>query len=161
MKVFIDNWRWQNIPFFLTSGKRLAQKRTEIAIQFKEIPHSIFRHALGESIVANQLILGIYPEEKVTLTFQTKQPGAKVCLRPVTMDFFYNQHYTGPVLDAYEKVLIDCMLGDQMLFWRQDSVELSWSFLSPILEACETCSNRKDMLQIYDAGSGGPNFVNY
>ena len=160
MKVFIDNWRWQNVPFFLTSGKRLAKKRTEIAIQFKEVPHSIFRQALGETIVANRLILGIYPEEKVTLTFQTKQPGAKVCLRPVTMDFYYSQNYSGPVLDAYEKVLIDCMLGDQMLFWRQDGVELSWSFLTPILNACETCSNRGEMLQIYAAGSGGPNVVN-
>jgi glucose-6-phosphate 1-dehydrogenase len=159
MRVFIDNWRWQNVPFVLASGKRLAQKRTEISIQFKEVPHSIFRRALGETIVGNQLILGIYPEEKITLTFQTKQPGAKVCLHPVTMDFFYNQHNTGSVLDAYEKVLIDCMLGEQMLFWRQDGVELSWSFLTPILEACETCDNREDMLQIYDAGRGGPTFA--
>ncbi len=160
MKVFIDNWRWQNVPFVLTSGKRLAQKRTEIAIHFKEVPHSIFRRALGETIVGNQLILGIYPEEKITLTFQTKQPGAKVCLRPVTMDFLYHQNYSGLVLDAYEKVLIDCMLGDQMLFWRQDSVELSWSFLTPILKACETCGSREAMLQIYAAGSDGPTFAN-
>ena len=156
MKVFIDNWRWQNVPFFLTSGKRLAQKRTEIEVQFKEVPHSIFRHTLGEAIVANRLTLGIYPDEKVTLTFQTKRPGAKVCLRPVTMDFYYNQHYSGPILDAYEKVLIDCMLGDQMLFWRQDGVEHSWSFLTPILEGCENCHNREEMLHIYDAGSEGP-----
>jgi len=159
MKVFIDNWRWQNVPFFLTSGKRLAQKRTQIAIQFKEVPHSIFRQTLGEAIVANRLILGIYPEEKVTLTFQTKQPGAKVCLRPVTMNFYYNQNYSGPILDAYEKVLMDCMLGDQMLFWRQDSVEHSWSFLTPILDECENCSNRAEMLHVYEAGSRGPRFL--
>ena len=158
MKVFIDNWRWQNVPFVLTSGKRLAQKRTEIAIQFKEVPHSIFRQTLGETIVANRLILGIYPEEKVTLTFQTKQPGAKVCLRPVTMNFYYNQNYSGPILDAYEKVLIDCMLGDQMLFWRQDSVERSWAFLTPVLQGCEDCHNREEMLHIYNAGSRGANF---
>ncbi len=156
MKVYVDNWRWQGVPFFITSGKRLAQKLTEIVIQFKEVPHSIFRRVLGEEIVANKMVLGIYPQEKITLTFQTKNPGAKVCLRTVTMDFHYSHNYTGPVLDAYEKVLLDCMLGDQMLFWRQDGVELCWSFLSPILEACETCEDRAERLHLYKAGSWGP-----
>jgi glucose-6-phosphate 1-dehydrogenase len=156
MKVFVDNWRWQGVPFFLTSGKRLAQKITEIAIQFKEVPHSMFRHILGEEITANRLILGIYPEEKITLTFQTKNPGTRVCLRYVRMDFNYQQNYEGPALDAYEKVLLDCMLGDQMLFWRQDGVELCWSFLTPILSECETCGYRADMLRFYKSGSWGP-----
>jgi glucose-6-phosphate 1-dehydrogenase len=156
MKVYLDNWRWQGVPFYMTSGKRLGAKLTEIAIQFKTVPHSLFRHILGETIVANRLIIGIYPEEKITLTFQTKNPGARVCLRTVTMDFNYQQNYTGPVLDAYEKVLIDCMLGDQMLFWRQDSVERSWSFLTPILERCEDCDDRQEMLEFYPAGSAGP-----
>jgi len=156
MKVFIDNWRWQGVPFFLTSGKRLAKKLTEIEIQFKGIPHSMFRQTLGETIAANRLILGIYPDEKITLTFQTKNPGARVCLRSATMDFFYNQNYTGPILDAYEKVLIDCMLGDQMLFWKQDGVEQCWSFLTPILNECETCGNRAEMLHFYESGSWGP-----
>jgi len=156
MKVFVDNWRWQGVPFFITSGKRLAQKLTEIAIQFKEVPHSMFRSVLGEHISANRLILGIYPEEKIALTFQTKNPGAQVRLRSVTMDFSYNQGYTGPVLDAYEKVLLDCMLGDQMLFWRQDGVELCWSFLTPVLWGCETCTNRAEMLLPYKPGTWGP-----
>jgi glucose-6-phosphate 1-dehydrogenase len=156
VKVFLDNWRWQGIPFYLTSGKRLAQKITEIAIQFKTVPHSMFRHVLGEAIVANRLTLGIYPEEKITLTFQTKNPGARVCLRTVTMDFHYHQNYSGPIFDAYEKVLIDCMLGDQMLFWRQDGVERSWSFLTPILKECESCGDREEMLHFYRAGSSGP-----
>ena len=89
MTVFVDNWRWQGVPFFLTSGKRLAKKLTEIAIQFKEVPHSMFRDVLGENILANRLVLGIYPEEKISMTFQTKKPGARVCLRSVTMDFSY------------------------------------------------------------------------
>jgi len=156
MKVYVDNWRWQGVPFFLTSGKRLAEKLTQIEIQFKEVPHAMFRQTLGDTITANRLTLGIYPDERVTLTFQTKRPGAKMCLRPVTMDFPYHQDYAGPVLEAYEKVLIDCMLGDQMLFWHQDSVELCWSFLTPILESCETCGNRTEMLHIYQAGSSGP-----
>jgi glucose-6-phosphate 1-dehydrogenase len=156
MKVFLDNWRWQGVPFYLTSGKRLKRKLTEIAVQFKEVPHSMFRKTIGEHITANRLILGIYPEEKITLTFQTKNPGARVCLRTVTMNFHYHQNYTGPVLDAYEKVLIDCMLGDHMLFWRQDGVELCWSFLTPILKQCETCGDQAGLLVQYEAGTWGP-----
>ena len=156
MKVFIGNWRWKGVPFYLTSGKRLANKLTEINIQFKEVPHSMFRPVLGDHISANRLTLGIYPEEEITLTFQTKYPGAKVCLRSVTMDFLYHQNYSGPILDAYEKVLIDCIQGDQTLFWRQDAVELSWSFLTPILEECETCGDRGERLEFYESGTWGP-----
>jgi glucose-6-phosphate 1-dehydrogenase len=156
MKVYLDNWRWQGVPFFISSGKRLSQKRTEIAIQFKAVPHSMFRNTLGEAITANRLTLGIYPHECITLTFQTKNPGAAVCLRAVTMDFNYHQNYSGPVLDAYEKALLDCMLGDHMLFWRQDAVELSWAFLSPVLNACESCEERGRRLHFYAAGRNGP-----
>ena len=156
MKVFVDNWRWQGVPFHVTSGKRLAKKLTEIVIRFREIPHSMFRQVLGEDVRANRLTLGIYPEEKITLTFQTKTPGARVGLRSVTMEFHYHQGYEGPALDAYEKVLLDVMMGDHMLFWREDGVELCWSFLTPILEECEMCSSRAEMLLPYAAGSLGP-----
>ena len=159
IKVFLDNWRWQGVPFYLTSGKRLAKKLTEVVIQFKEVPHSMFRQTLGEQITPNQLILGIHPDERISLTFQTKNPGAKVCLRSVTMDFNYHQDYTGPVLDAYEKVLLDCISGDHMLFWRQDGVELCWSFLTPILKECETCDDRSKLLLPYESGSWGPEAV--
>jgi glucose-6-phosphate 1-dehydrogenase len=156
MKLFIDNWRWQGVPFYLTSGKRLPRKLTQVSIRFKGVPHSMFRQTLEETITANQLVLGIFPDEKIVLTFQTKTPGARVQLRSVTMDFNYYQDQAGPFLDAYEKVLQDCMLGDQMLFWRQDGVEACWSFLTPILEGCETCRDRSDMLHIYAAGTWGP-----
>ena len=156
MKVFVDNWRWQGIPFILTSGKRLARKLTQIAIQFREVPHSMFRQVLGETINPNRLTLGIYPAEEISLTFQTKTPGPRVCLRNVTMNFFYHQEETGLKLEAYEKVLLDCMLGDHMLFWRQDAVEQCWSFLTPILAECETCGDRAQTLQTYPAGSRGP-----
>jgi len=159
MKVLIDNWRWQGVPFYLTSGKRLSKKLTEIVIHFKDVPHSLFRQTLGEEITANQLILGIYPDEKISLTFQTKNPGAKLCLRSVAMDFQYHQNYSGPVLDAYEKALLDCMLGDHMLFWRQDGVEICWSFLTPILDKCETCQDRSRMLLSYESGSWGPRLL--
>ena len=156
MTVYVDNWRWQGVPFYLMSGKRLAKKLTEIVIQFKKVPHSMFRQHLGEHIAANRLILGIQPEEKITCTFQTKNPGATFCLRSVTMDFDYHQNYTGPRLDAYEKCLLDCMQGDHMLFWRQDGVELSWAFLTPIIEQCEGCTDLGKELRLYESGSWGP-----
>jgi glucose-6-phosphate 1-dehydrogenase len=156
MKVFVDNWRWQGVPFFLTSGKRLAEKRTHIEIRFREVPHSMFRQMLGGTIHPNRLMLGVYPAEEISLTFQTKTPGPRVCLRNVTMDFFYHQEAQGFMLEAYEKVLLDCMLGDQMLFWRQDAVEQCWAFLTPILTECEICENRSQMLRIYPSGSWGP-----
>lgn len=159
MKVYLDNWRWQGVPFLLTSGKRMGNKLTEISVRFKNVPHLMFRRTLEENIPANQLVLGIYPDEKITLTFQTKNPGATVCLRTVTMDFHYDQNYSGPVLDAYEKVLIDCMLGDQMLFWNQDGVELCWKFLTPILERCESCDDPAELLHFYEAGGKGPRAV--
>jgi glucose-6-phosphate 1-dehydrogenase len=159
MKLFIDNWRWQGVPFYLTSGKRLPRKLTQISIRFKGVPHSMFRQALEETITANQLVLGIFPEEKIVLTFQTKMPGVQMQLRSVTMDFNYYQDQAGPFLDAYEKVLQDCMLGDQMLFWRQDGVEACWSFLTPILDGCETCRDRSELLHTYAAGTWGPTAI--
>jgi glucose-6-phosphate 1-dehydrogenase len=156
MTVFVDNWRWQDVPFYLTSGKRLAKKLTEIVIHFKSVPHLLFQPVLEDTITANVLTLRIYPDEKINLTFQTKNPGAAVCLRSVTMDFNYKHNYSGPILDAYEKALLDCMEGDQTLFWRQDAVELCWSFLEPVLERCEHCAERAENLFNYDAGSWGP-----
>ena len=156
MRVFIDNWRWRGVPFYLVSGKRLARKITRIVVQFKRVPHSMFRNVLGEEILANRLVLGIYPEERITLTFQTKYPGPRNCLRPVTLDFSYDQNYSGPSLEAYEKVLLDCIQGDQMLFWSNNGVKLSWSFLTPILQDCETCGDRGARLHPYESGSWGP-----
>jgi len=156
MRVFIDNWRWRGVPFYLVSGKRLPAKLTQIIIQFKEAPHSLFQSVhLGE-IAANRLILGIYPEEKITLTFETKNPGATVCLRQVTMEFPYYQNYRGPVMAAYEKSLIEVVQGDQTLFWRQDAVEACWSYFSPVIEACESCADLAALLHPYPAGTWGP-----
>ncbi len=155
-KVFIDSWRWQGVPFYLRSGKRMATKLTEIAIQFKGVPNLMFRNVLAEDIHPNVLILRIQPDERITLTFQTKLPGAKVCLQPVTMNFHYSSFQEGALLDAYEKVILDCLLGDHMLFVRQDGVEECWTFLSPVLEACETCKNREQSLHFYPAGTWGP-----
>ncbi|MCF8033403.1 MAG: glucose-6-phosphate dehydrogenase [Desulfarculaceae bacterium] len=156
MKVFVDNWRWQGVPFYITSGKRLAQKLTRIEIQFREVPHSLFRQVLGEEIKANRLVLNIQPNEEITLYFQAKQPGGEVDLRTVGLHFEYQDGAARQGLEAYEKALADAMLGDQMLFWRQDGVDLCWAFLDPVLEACESCGDRADRLHRYRAGSWGP-----
>jgi glucose-6-phosphate 1-dehydrogenase len=155
-KLFIDNWRWQGVPFYLRSGKRMTKKITEIAIQLKQVPNLMFRNVLSEAIYPNVLVLRIQPDERITLTFQTKLPGAKVCLQPVTMDFHYSSVKEATFLDAYEKVISDCLLGDHMLFVRQDGVEQCWTFLSPILDACETCEDREQTLRFYKAGTWGP-----
>jgi glucose-6-phosphate 1-dehydrogenase len=156
MQLFIDNWRWQGVPFFLTSGKRLGAKLTEIVIKFKEVPVSMFRDVLGSHITANVLTIGIQPREHITLSFQTKTPGAVTCLRTVKMDFDFEEGYAGPKLQAYEKAILDCMHGDQMLFWRQDGIDLAWAFIEPILKECETCKDPKNLLHTYKAGSWGP-----
>ncbi|WP_300160709.1 glucose-6-phosphate dehydrogenase [Solidesulfovibrio sp.] len=150
MKVYLDNWRWQGVPFYMISGKRLPEKRTEIAVQFKPVPFSMFRDIFGDHIQANRLMLRIQPDEQVSLTFQAKAPGP-MCLRSVTMNFNYYQGYEGPQLPAYAKVLLDCMLGDQTLFWRQDGVELCWRFLAPMLGDPDP-----RRLFLYKAGSWGP-----
>jgi glucose-6-phosphate 1-dehydrogenase len=151
MKVFIDNWRWHGVPFYLRSGKRLASRKTAISIHFKEVPHSMFPDSVSGPIEPNTVVLKIQPDEGMSLTFQSKQPGTKVCLSPVQMAYSYPR---GVLLDAYEWVLLDCMLGDHMLFMREDSVELAWSALTPVLEAIE--SGKRVPLATYTAGSNGP-----
>jgi len=149
MRIQVDNWRWQGVPFTLISGKRLAEKRTEIAIHFKPVPYSMFRGSLGDPITPNRLILRIQPKEEVSLTFQAKAPGP-MCLRSVTMAFNYAADAPRPGLTAYAKVLLDCLLGDQTLFWRRDGIELSWKFLAPMLES------RTSRRFPYAAGTFGP-----
>ncbi|CCH48990.1 glucose-6-phosphate dehydrogenase [Pseudodesulfovibrio piezophilus] len=154
MKAYIDNWRWQGVPFYITSGKRMSTKRTDIEVKFKEVPHSMFRNILGEHITANRLTLSIHPKEEVMLSFQAKTPGPGMCLRNVTMNFDYAMGH--PLrLTAYEKVLLDVLMGDHTLFWRQDSVDLCWSYLTPMLKECE-CEEQAERLHLYKAGTDGP-----
>lgn len=154
LKVFIDNWRWQSVPFCLVSGKRLDHKETSIVVHFKDVAHSIFRDSLGP-IAPNQLTFAIQPSESITLSFQAKSPGTKMNVRSMNMCFSYGDTNERSV-DAYEKVLVDCLNGDKMLFLREDSEYLTWQFLTPIIEDCEQCINLRDMLQFYPAGTCGP-----
>jgi glucose-6-phosphate 1-dehydrogenase len=152
MKVFIDNWRWNGVPFYLRSGKRLPIRKTEISIHFRQVPHMMFSKVMDEIIEPNVLVFRLQPEEGINLSLQTKKPGTKVCLNPVQMDFSYRKDV---FLDAYEWVLLDCILGDQMLFLRQEGVEETWSLLTPAIEKLETTTDIARFPN-YAAGSSGP-----
>ncbi|MDH4238357.1 MAG: glucose-6-phosphate dehydrogenase [Phycisphaerae bacterium] len=134
-KVFIDNWRWKGVPFYLRTGKRLAGKNTEIAITFKQVPHSMFISAGLDDIPSNILVLQIQPEEGIWLCFQAKRPGSKICMGTLNMNFNYRSVFGIDMPEAYERLLLDCMIGDQTLFTRQDGVEAAWGLLTPVLEA--------------------------
>lgn len=152
MKVFVDNWRWAGVPFYIRSGKRLSRRKTEISIHFKPVPHMMFSKTIDEPIRPNTLALRVQPDEGISLTFQVKRPGSKVCLRPVLMDFSYRGDV---LLDAYEWVLLDCMHGDHMLFLREDGVELTWSLLTPVIDKLES-TTKMGKFSNYIAGSTGP-----
>lgn len=157
-KVMIDNWRWKGVPFYLRSGKRLPVKRSEIVIRFKHIPHSIFAPLSEVDLAANELILSVQPQEGLTLSILAKQPGPKLCMGNLSMDFKYSsileRGETMP--DAYERLLLDCMLGDQTLFIRSDTIELAWQLLTPVLNAWESNAPNSGELHTYPAGSWGP-----
>jgi len=154
LKIFIDNFRWQSVPFYLVSGKRLNRKETSITVHFKDVGHSIFADCFGP-IKSNRLVFDIQPSESITLSFQAKAPGTDMSLRSMNMRFSYSDSSERTV-DAYEKVLVDCLNGEKMLFLREDAENLSWKFLTPIIDNCEQCVNVGDMLQFYPAGSQGP-----
>jgi len=156
IRASLDNWRWQGVPFYLSSGKRLGGKLTRIVVAFKEVPHAVFGSGLGDHIAANRLVMETFPGQAIDMTFQVKGQGARLCLAPAKLSFSFPISPDEPVLDSYEKVLIDCMLGDQMLFLRQDAVELSWGFLTPILNMCEACGDLARYVKPYAAGTWGP-----
>jgi len=136
-KLFIDNWRWQGVPFYLRTGKRLPAKDTEIAITFKKVPYSMFSSVGLDELPPNIIVLRIQPEEGISLSFQAKRPGSKICMSTLNMNFSYKSVFLVDMPEAYQRLLLDCMLGDQTLFTRQDDVEVSWRLLTPILQAWE------------------------
>jgi glucose-6-phosphate 1-dehydrogenase len=157
MKLYIDNWRWEGVPFYLRTGKRLPKRATEVAITFKQAPLQLFREMSGEPFAPNLLVLRIQPDEGISLRFGAKVPGTRGDVRPVNMDFRYGSSFGMGAPEAYERLLIDAMLGDATLFTRWDAVEAAWSLLTPVLEAW---GDRAVRLQPYDAGSWGPDAVN-
>lgn len=149
-KLFIDNWRWQGVPFYLRTGKRLPAKDTEIAITFKKVPYSMFSSVGLDEPPPNVLVLRIQPEEGISLSFQAKRPGSKICMSTLDMNFNYKSVFMVDMPEAYQRLLLDCMVGDQTLFTRQDDVEVSWQLFTPILQAWE---NDDCMLYEYPAGA--------
>ncbi|MHC4462242.1 MAG: glucose-6-phosphate dehydrogenase [Planctomycetota bacterium] len=149
-KLFMDNWRWKGVPFYLRTGKRLARKDTEIAITFKEVPHSMFVSAGLADMPSNVLILRIQPEEGISLNFQAKQPGSKICMSTLNMNFDYQSVFGIEMPEAYQRLLLDCMVGDQTLFTRYDGVKIAWQLLTPVLEAWQ---NGEAVPYEYAAGS--------
>lgn len=151
LKLYIDNWRWSGVPFYLRTGKRLKEGHTEIAIQFKQAPHKIFREHPAEP---NWLALNIQPNEGISLSFGAKSPGSELQIRPVTMDFGYRETFGGTTRDAYATLLNDCIRGDATLFDRADSVEAAWQIIDPIREAWRDLPAPR--FPNYAAGGDGP-----
>ena len=130
----IDNWRWADVPFYLRTGKRLAKRATEIAVQFKAVPHRLFLESASEP-EPNLLAMRIQPDEGILLRFVAKVPGLGVDIRAVNMDFTYGSAFNVDSPDAYETLILDALLGDGSLFTRADEVEQAWSIVTPIIEA--------------------------
>ena len=138
VKFFIDNWRWEGVPFYVRTGKRMQQSSSVITIQYKDVPHSIFPAEASENWGQNRLVISIQPEMSIRLQVQSKRPGLDMVLNPVDMVFDYKGTYTNETPEAYETLLLDVMQGDQTLFMRGDQVEEAWELIMPILNVWET-----------------------
>jgi glucose-6-phosphate 1-dehydrogenase len=152
VKLLVDNWRWQDVPFYLRTGKRLAARVSQVMIQFRPVPHQSFPAVLAWQ--PNRLIIQIQPEEGIALRFQAKVPGPMLHLSPVAMNFSYRENFKARSPEAYETLLADVMAGDATLFMRADQVEASWAVLAPILTAWENTPPVE--FPDYRAGTWGP-----
>jgi glucose-6-phosphate 1-dehydrogenase len=154
LKLYVDNWRWQDVPFYLRTGKRLPNQASEVAIQFHNTPHQAFPTESALDWKPSRLVIAIHPEEGIVLRFQAKQPGPKMVLRPVDMRFSYRRSFQAPSPEAYETLLADLISNNATLFMRADQVEAAWKVLMPVLEAWK--SSPATDFPNYSAGSWGP-----
>jgi glucose-6-phosphate 1-dehydrogenase len=154
MKLHIESWRWQGVPFFLRTGKRLARRVTEVVIQFKSAPLMLFRKTPVDHLTPNELVIRIQPDEGISLSFGAKIPGPKVKVGAVNMDFQYAEYFGDAPSTGYETLLHDVMAGDATLFQRSDSVDLGWSVVDPILKVWGSLGSHG--LYSYTAGTWGP-----
>jgi glucose-6-phosphate 1-dehydrogenase len=159
LRLYVSNWRWAGVPFYIRTGKRLARKVTEIAITLKPVPHLAFQDAAKGSlgVQPNQLILTVQPDEGVSLSLGAKIPGNLMRIRPVNMEFHYGTAFLSQSPEAYERLILDAMRGDASLFTRNDEVEAQWAIYDPILEAWARSS---DPPATYPAGTDGPEEAN-
>jgi glucose-6-phosphate 1-dehydrogenase len=154
LKLTIDNWRWAGVPFYLRTGKALGIKRTEIAIKFKQAPFAMFRDTPVDRLSQNYLVISTEPTEGITLQFNTKVPGPTINIDGVEMKFRYKDYFKAEPSTGYETLIYDCMIGDNILFQRADSVEAGWQAVQPFLDAWKKAGARG--LKTYRAGSEGP-----
>src|SRR3984893_17685796 len=154
MKLMIDNWRWAGVPFYLRTGKRLGLTRTEVAIKFKQSPFAMFRTTPVDRLSQNFFVIGVEPTEGITLQFNTKVPGPTVSIDGVEMKFRYKDYFKAAPSTGYETLIYDCMIGDNILFQRADSVEAVWQAVQPFLDAWKKAGAKG--LETYKAGSEGP-----
>ena len=152
--MWFDNWRWSGVPFYIRSGKRLAKRVTEIAIQFREAPHALFGSAM-EAVAPNQLVIRIQPDEGITLRVAAKVPGQVTRIRDVNMDFRYGASFGVQLAEAYERLILDCILGDSTLYARKDMTERGWELVMPILAEWGARGSEADFPNC-EAGSWGP-----
>jgi glucose-6-phosphate 1-dehydrogenase len=154
LKLTIDNWRWAGVPFYLRTGKALGVKRTEIAIKFKQAPFAMFRDTPVDRLSQNYLVISTEPTEGITLQFNTKVPGPTINIDGVEMKFRYKDYFKAEPSTGYETLIYDCMIGDNILFQRADSVEAGWQAVQPFLDAWKKAGGKG--LKTYRAGSEGP-----
>ena len=153
LRLFVDNWRWAGAPFYLRAGKRMPKRVTEIRVQFKLPPHLTFGREATRELEPNAITLRIQPEEGISLRFGAKVPTAGIRIRSVNMDFLYLSAFLVDAPEAYERLLMDCMIGDPTLFTRADEVEAAWSLVDPVEGAWR---EGQPPLQAYEAGTWGP-----
>lgn len=154
LKLFVDNWRWQDVPFYLRTGKRMAASVSEISIRFRPVPHRAFPSSVGDDARPVSLVLRLQPDEMIRLLFYAKEPGLHLRLRPVNMDFSYRKAFKADAPAAYETLLWDLLAGDASLFMRADQVEAAWNLLQPILDVWR--ENPAADFPNYPSGTWGP-----
>jgi glucose-6-phosphate 1-dehydrogenase len=152
-KLYVDNWRWADTPFYVRTGKRLPKRETTIAIQFKRVPHPLFKESVGEGLRPNVLLVHVQPDEGVSLAIGAKVPGQGMQIRTVHMDFLYGGAFRTDMPEAYERLILDAMLGDQTLFTRADEIEEQWLLVDAIVAAWQ---RDRPSFPNYAAGTWGP-----
>jgi glucose-6-phosphate 1-dehydrogenase len=154
LKLYVSNWRWAGVPFYLRTGKRLTRKLTEIAVTLRPVPHLAFQGNGSVGVQPNQIILTVQPDEGVSVSLGAKIPGTKMQIRPVNMEFHYGTSFMSQSPEAYERLIMDAMRGDATLFTRNDEIEALWGIIDPILSAWG--ADRSSPIPQYPSGSAGP-----
>ncbi len=154
LRLYVSNWRWAGVPFYLRTGKHLARKLTEIAVILKPVPHIAFQTSGSVGIQANQIVFTLQPDEGVSVSIGAKIPGSRMRIRPVNMEFRYGTSFLSESPEAYERLILDAMHGDATLFTRNDEIEALWGIVDPILAAWE--ADTTSPVAQYESGTGGP-----